>query len=332
MTGKIRIICTNTGDPWRNLAVEEYLLGSVEKGDFVLYLWQNQNTVVIGKNQNPWRECRTELLEKEGGKLARRLSGGGAVFHDLGNLNFTFIMKRENYNFEKQIGVIVSGVNKVGIKAEISGRNDIVVSDKKFSGNAFCFKKGNGLHHGTILISSDFSKLSRYLQVSDEKLRSKGIKSVESRVTNLTEYRPGLSVDEMSAALIKAFEEVYGERDEMWYDVDWMDRDLLSKLYNKYSSWKWRYGETPEFDIEFSKRFGWGGVEIGLKLEGGRIIKAHVYSDAMDEEFIGMMPVALEGCVFVPEAMSECISGLEVGEDKRNMQEDIADFILNKKI
>ena len=330
MAAKTQIIRTNTADPWWNLAVEEYLLGSQGKDEFILYLWQNQNTVVIGKNQNAWRECRTGLLEKEGGKLARRLSGGGAVFHDMGNLNFTFLMNRNDYNFEKQIGVIVKAVNKVGIKAEMSGRNDIVVSGKKFSGNAFCFKKNNAYHHGTILISADFGKLSRYLQVSEEKIRSKGIESVKSRVANLSEYKPGLSIDEMSDALIEAFEEIYGKSDKTWHDVDWMDRDTLLRLYEKYSSWDWRYGETPKFDIEFSERFKWGGVEIGLKLENGRISKAYVYSDAMDEEFIGMLPESLKGCIFVQDSMAGCILDLRVDKDKRSMQEDIAGWIKNK--
>lgn len=330
MAGKIQLICTNTVDPWWNLAVEEYLLGFLDKDEYILYLWQNQNTVVIGKNQNAWRECRTGLLEKEGGKLARRLSGGGAVFHDMGNLNFTFLMNRNDYNFEKQMSVIVKAVNKIGIKAEMSGRNDIVVSGRKFSGNAFCFKKDNAYHHGTILVSADFDKLSRYLKVSEEKIRSKGIESVKSRVTNLSEYKPELSVDEMKGALIEAFEEIYGKSDRTWNDVDWIDRGMLLRLYEKYSSWDWRYGETPEFDIELSERFQWGGIEMGLKLENGRINKACVYSDAMDEEFIGMLPEALKGCIFDPGSMSRRILSLMPDDNRRSMQEDIAAWINNK--
>jgi lipoate-protein ligase A len=199
------IIHTKTLDPWWNLAVEEYLLYNLEKDKCVLYLWQNQNTVVIGRNQNAWRECRTKLLEEEGGRLARRLSGGGAVFHDTGNLNFTFLVNRGDYNLEKQVGVILSAVKKVGIAAEMTGRNDMTVDGKKFSGNAFCFRKFNAYHHGTILVSADIGKLTRYLQVSTEKIRSKGIESVQSRVTNLAEYNPDLTIEEISAALTPSF-------------------------------------------------------------------------------------------------------------------------------
>ena len=173
------ILYTDTFDPWLNLSVEEQLLNSVKPGQFILYLWQNHNTVVIGKNQNAWRECKTELLENEGGKLARRLSGGGAVFHDIGNLNFTFVVDRENYDLTKQVSVILNAVNSLGINAEMNGRNDLTVDKRKFSGNAFCFRKHGAYHHGTVLVNADMSKMARYLQVSKEKILSKGIQSVQ---------------------------------------------------------------------------------------------------------------------------------------------------------
>jgi lipoate---protein ligase len=327
---KTRIIRTNTLNPWWNLAVEEYLLDRAEKDECILYLWQNQNTVVIGKTQNPWRECRTELLEKEEGKLARRLSGGGAVFHDTGNLNFTFIMNKEDYNLKRQVNVILEAVKKKGISAQMTGRNDITVEERKFSGNAFCFRKTNAYHHGTILISADLKKLGRYLEVSQEKMQSKGIQSVQSRVTNLSEYQPSLSVDAMAAAMETAFLEQYGGEGTK-FGTEEMDQIILQKLYEKYASWEWRYGEAPKFDINLDTRFPWGGIEIGLRLEKGRIVHAKVYSDAIDEEFISVLPEHLMGVAFSSSELSEAIRKLSFGQERKQMTDDIAQWLEMKQ-
>lgn len=300
MVENIRIIRTRTLDPWWNLAAEEYLLDSVKPGQCILYLWQNENTVVIGRNQNPWRECRTEQLESEGGKLARRLSGGGAVFHDIGNLNFTFVVDRNLYDLEKQVRVILNAVNSLGIKAEMSGRNDLTADGRKFSGNAFCFRKNSAYHHGTVLVSADFSKLSRYLQVSPEKMKSKGIQSVQSRVVNLSEFKQALNIDDVADALSESFQLLYNLKAAVEDSPKGTkyDHQLMEELYAKYSSWDWRYGEAPSFDIELETRFPWGGVEIGFKLENGVVREASIYSDALDEAYIAGLPEIFKGCVF----------------------------------
>ena len=334
MITKTRIVRTRTLDPWWNLAVEEYLLERVEKGECILYLWQNQNTVVIGKNQNPWKECRTELLECEKGKLARRLSGGGAVFHDTGNLNFTFLVDKAEYNLEKQVRVILEAVKSLGIDAEMTGRNDITADGRKFSGNAFCFKKHSAYHHGTVLVEADMDKMTRYLQVSAEKIRSKGIESVRSRVVNLSEFKPSLTIDEMADALAAAFTRLYGGEGVLEENLGPMDSDTLDELYSKYSSWDWRYGEAPQFDVDFDTRFPWGGIQIGLQLDKGTITKASVYSDALDEEFISMMPEALNGCIFNTAKLAEAVRGMQksCSEDRRQMVEDIAGWLESKAL
>lgn len=328
---KSKVLITDTKDPWWNLAVEEYILYSLEKDEYILYLWQNQNTVVIGKNQNAWRECKTDVLEKEGGKIARRLSGGGAVFHDLGNLNFTFLVNRKNYDLEKQVRVIQRAVTKAGIDCEMSGRNDVITKDgRKFSGNAFCFKKDNAYHHGTIMVSVDMDKLTRYLQVSGEKLKSKGVQSVQSRVVNLTEFNPDLTIEKMIGYMTEAFEEIYETKAERLYNTDGMDREKLNELYQKYSSWEWRYGESPKFDIELSQRFSWGGVTIGMQLENGIIRKTTVYSDAMDEEFIGLLPEAFDGSIFKSDIMSDRIKSVGTKYGRQDIADDIAKWIEDK--
>lgn len=325
-----RIVLTDNLDPWRNLAMEEYLLDHTKPNECILYLWQNQNTVVIGKNQNAWKECRTELLDQEGGKLARRSSGGGAVFHDTGNLNFSFLVDRQFYDIHRQLEIILKAVGKLGINAIFSGRNDLTVDNRKFSGNAFCYRKKSALHHGTILISADMEKMTRYLQVPEDKIKSKGIESVRSRVVNLSEYNAQLDIPTITDALIDSFQELYGETRDIKTGEEGMDQILLNELHNKYSSWDWRFGESPKFDIEMDTRFPWGGIQIGLRLEQGRIAKAFVYSDAMDESFIEMIPGILEGCLFHSKNMSDAIVEANVGAERENMAGDIANWIRSK--
>jgi lipoate-protein ligase A len=334
MNNNTRILRTNTYDPWWNLSVEEYLLDRVEPGQCILYLWQNDNTVVIGRNQNPWRECKTEHFENEGGKLARRLSGGGAVYHDMGNLNFTFVVSREQYDLEKQVGVILDAVNRLGIKAVMSGRNDLTVDGRKFSGNAFCFRKNGAYHHGTVLVHANFQKLSNYLQVSPEKMRSKGVQSVQSRVVNLKELLPSLTIDEMAEALIASFRSIYhsdapvedGIRDGK------AGRAALEELYCKYSSWCWRYGEAPQFDVDLETRFPWGGVEIGFKLENGLVREAAVYSDAMDEAYIAKLPELFKGSAFSSRQLAEKLreAAESMDEAEAAMTLDIAGWLEGK--
>ncbi len=287
------VITSESTDPWRNLALEELLFTSHSEG-IVLYLWQNRNTVVIGRNQNAWKECRAELLEREGGRLARRTSGGGAVFHDMGNLNFTFITPRDGYNLERQLGVILEAVRSQGVNAKFTGRNDLVTAaGGKFSGNAFCFSRAKGLHHGTILVDVNMDKLSRYLAPSADKLKSKGVDSVRSRVANLRELNPAITIDSMAAAVEAAFKAEYGECVRV--DGDSLDRRRLCALEERHASWEWRMGKTPEFNVEFNTRFSWGGIELCFRVKDGTILDTTAYSDAMDEAFIRQLPGLLTG-------------------------------------
>lgn len=282
-------------DPWMNLALEEYLLSQVADRGVMLYLWQNQHTVVIGRNQNAWKECRTTLLSAEDGKLARRLSGGGAVYHDLGNLNFTFLTSPLTYDFIRQIKVIIAGLRLLNIPAYFGGRNDIFVDERKFSGNAFYMGKAGRYHHGTLLVDVDIERMARYLQPPTAKLQAKGIDSVRSRVINLKEINSSLTIPKLKEALQTAFLAEYGGKgDEL--SLEELSHTLpMQKLYEKYQSTSWIYGCTPDFDVELEHRFEWGHVQVGFHVQGGNVSRSVVYSDAMDAELIANLAPCFQG-------------------------------------
>lgn len=317
---RIAYASSDTYNPWYNLALEEYLLNHVVENEIILYLWQNDHTVVIGKHQNAWKECACGELESEGGKLARRLSGGGAVYHDLGNLNFTFVMDRRLYNLERQLNVLLLAVRNFGVEAEFSGRNDLTVGGKKFSGNAFCFKSRSAYHHGTILVNTDMNRLARYLRVSKEKIVSKCVSSVKSRVVNLSYLNPKITIEEMWQSVKESFAQVYGGCSrEFQFD---RDSEEIRRLYRKYASWEWRYGETPDFDISLCNRFDWGEIELCLRIEEGHIKKAVVYSDAMDCGLVEALAESLQGIPFRKDAIMKSVGGIEV-EARRSFVKDL---------
>lgn len=322
------IIQSYETDPWRNLALEDYLMGRCAQDTVLLYLWQNQHTIVIGKNQNPWKECRCELFESEDGRLARRSSGGGTVYHDLGNLNFTFIASPFHYDLHRQLSVIIGACNALGIAAEFTGRNDITVDGRKFSGNAFKKTSRCSMQHGTVLICADLQKLGKYLQPSAEKMKSKGIESVRSRVCNLTEYRADLTPERMREVLCEQFEKEYGKASIL--NVNELDSKAIDMLYEKYASWEWRYGISPKFDVELYNRFEWGEIVLDLNLADGRITAAKVFTDAMDADLADLVAAALPGCVY-GTPMAERLAALDVNEEAKPLAKDIADWLFSKE-
>lgn len=324
----IGLVYSNKYDPWFNLAFEEFLLRNVKEGQIILYLWQNDNTVVIGRNQNAWKECRCAELEADGGKLARRLSGGGAVFHDLGNLNFTFLTTRKNFDVQRQLEVILRGMHLLGLEAEFSGRNDLVIGGRKFSGNAYYYEGNLAYHHGTVMVNTDVAKLSRYLQVSKEKIRSKGIDSVRSRVMNLVDVKPDLTIPDVQAAIVQGFTEIYGKTPEM-LQVD-LSHPMLHSLYQKYSSWEWRYGQTPAFDIQFQQRFPWGEIDLLLNCKNGIIVDAVIFSDAMDAFLIQRMAASLKGQPFTFEKVKEAFSVLATEASHERILSDVLAWLQEK--
>lgn len=306
MITKLRIFETEETNPHRNLATEKYLMDITKPGECLLYLWQNKNTVVIGKNQNPWLECRTSLLEEEGGSLARRLSGGGAVFHDLGNLNFTFIMCKEDYDLDKQVSVIQTACALAGIAAEKSGRNDLLADGRKFSGNAFYQNRTHAYHHGTLMVDVDKDKLGRYLSPPKAKLEAKGVTSVRSRVVNLKELNPALTINIMKANMADAFCKVYGLDAQ---PLTLTDTDLaeISKTAEEYRSWEYLFGTPLPFSFQCEARFDWGYIHLQLEAKEGIVRGAKVYTDAMDWALPQSVEKALLNCRFETAAMQKAL-------------------------
>ena len=302
MVTKIFIYNAQGTNPHENLAAEKVLMDALQPGEAMLYLWQNLNTVVIGKNQNAWLECRTSLLEEEGGKLSRRLSGGGAVYHDLGNLNFTFLMCKEDYDLDKQVAVIQKACALAGILAEKSGRNDLLADGRKFSGNAFYQDKVHAYHHGTLMVDVDKDKLGRYLSPPTAKLQAKGVASVRSRVVNLKELCPSLTIEGMRKHMVLAFQDVYGLTATEFVLDDTM-KTQIHQLKDLYSSWDYLYGAPLSFTFSCEEKFDWGYVGLQLDAKGGIVQEVGINTDAMDWTLPDAIVKALKGCRFETESM-----------------------------
>ena len=291
-------------DPYKNLALEQYLTETVRDGECILYLWQNRHTVVIGRNQNAWQECRTTELTRDGGHLARRLSGGGAVYHDLGNLNFTFCVRTADYDLRRQQTVIVEACRELGVFAEISGRNDVLTDGRKFSGNSFYSHDGASFHNGTLLLNVDMANLGKYLNPSKTKLESKGVTSVRARVINLCDLKPELTVKAMESAMLSAFETVYGLPAKQLAMGDF-SAERLQTLTAQFAAWDWNYGRMRPFTFSCARRFDWGEVTLQFAVKDGFCEGVTVYSDAMETDFVLPLQQALESCRFTVEALCE---------------------------
>ena len=279
----MQFLVSNQTNPYWNIAVENYL---VETADAVtLYLWRNRRTVVIGQNQNPFSECNVEALEADGGYLMRRKTGGGAVYHDDGNLNFSFVVPKALYDQQRQFSVIQRAVESFGLHTELSGRNDILAEGRKFSGNAFSKGRINDLHHGTILIKGNMVDLQRYLKPKPAKLQKHGVASVSSRVVNLAELNPEITPESISIRLKEAFFSEYSEYSECSEYSDYSEiikNPEVKRLHDHFASDEWKYGHWSTFKAQRTAQFDWGGVEVALTIEDDIIREVQISSDALD--------------------------------------------------
>ena len=331
---KTRVLVSSSTNPWFNLAVEEVIYQKMDPFHRVLFVWRNAETVVIGRAQNPWRECNTARMEKDAITLARRKTGGGAVFHDLGNTNFTFMASKPEYNKTISTQIVINALTTFNINAVANGRNDLVIEDgdtlRKFSGSAYREAKDRGFHHGTLLINADLSRLENYLTPNPKKLAAKGITSVKSRVTNLNLIDPNITHEQVSDALIKAYLKYYNEDTEGKIQIEIISPDSLSTLpdleetFKQYSQWDWNFGKTPPFTHTMDERFQWGGVEIYLNITKGVIEEANIYTDSLDPTPFEALAELLNGASYNKPSISNiiyCLIEKRAGQDINQLEE-----------
>lgn len=299
------ILYSNSQDASYNLALEEYIsiyYGGKDK--YILFLWQNNNSVIIGRNQNARNECCFDALREYGTKLVRRNTGGGAVYHDMGNLNFSFICPREHYDVRNSIQIIKRAVSAFGIESEYSGRNDLLVNGSKFSGNAFLTNAKIGLHHGTILVNTDFDIMEKVLRVSKEKIEPKGIGSIRSRVINLKSVCPSITVEAVSKAIILEFKKQYAHdkgcvpvsEEQLFFSAE---NDKFKKIVEKYTSESWNLGDNFNYTYVVKDIFSWGICEIRILLEEGIIKRIGICTDSLFPSEIEKIERTLLGKTFV---------------------------------
>ncbi len=269
-------------DPRINLAIEEYALKNLDINETYLLFYINEPSIIIGKNQNTIEEINTEYVEKNGIHVVRRLSGGGAVYHDLGNLNFSFITKDDGesfHNFRKFTEPVVTALKKLGVNAELSGRNDLLAEGRKISGNAQFSTKGRMFSHGTLLFDSEIESVVSALNVKKDKIESKGIKSIRSRVANISEFiTEKVTIEEFRSLLLKNIFEGMEEIPEyVLTEKDWEKIHELSK--ERYQNWDWNYGKSPKFNLQHSHRFPVGQIDVRFEVNKGTVENCKIYGD-----------------------------------------------------
>lgn len=303
-------------DPRINLAIEEYALNTmdVEKDSFLLF-YINQPSIIIGRNQNTIEEINTDFVEQNGIIPVRRLSGGGAVYHDLGNLNFSFLTKDDGdsfRNFKKFTQPVVDALKKMGVDAELSGRNDILAEGKKISGNAQFSTRGRMFSHGTLMFDTEIDAVVSALKVKKEKIESKGIKSIRSRVTNIVDLLDEpMTVEEFRLAILSS---IFGGEDKVQYweltEEDWANIHKLSE--ERYQKWEWNYGKSPKFNIQHSHRFPTGSVDVRLEVNKGVIEEVKFFGDFFGVGEVEEVEVLLVGKNYSKEAIEQALESVDV--------------------
>lgn len=300
---KIKIFLSDSLNPYLNLATEEWIFLNLEPSSQVLFLWRNEETVVIGRNQNPWSECNLAQMNQDKVHLARRTTGGGAVYHDRGNTNFTFLSPKDSYRKENNVRIILDALKEFGIRGEASGRNDLLIpfaeGARKFSGSAYRESRDRAFHHGTLLLDADLTRLVNYLTPNPKKLQAKGTESVRSRVINLKEVLNSDSVElhheSIADSLIRSFENFYGQKAQ----IEHLNMDSLQEIaalknqFVQLSSWQWLYGHTLEFNLKMDGYFALGFFEFQFKVDECIIKDVQIFTDCLYLELVQKLSVSL---------------------------------------
>ena len=306
-------ISHNSIDPYFNLAAEEYLLKQFDEDIFML--WRDEPCIVVGQNQNTLSEINLDYVKEHSIPVVRRLSGGGAVFHDLGNLNFTFISQdcsKSFTDFKKFTQPILEVLNKLSINAEFSGRNDLTIDGKKFSGNAQYNYKGRVLHHGTLLFASDIVDISSALKVKPSKFEGKSVKSVASHVTNISEHlmKP-ITIVEFREMIMKHIMDTH--KDGKPYELTNGDIENINNLVrNKYNTWEWNFGNSPKYGFENAVKYPGGNIEFNLNVERGIIKDIKIYGDFFGKCDVSDIENALTGVKHSEEDIVKALSEVDI--------------------
>ena len=309
---------SKTHDTAFNIALEEYCFKQLKDEDEIFLLWINEPSIIVGKYQNTIEEINTEYTREKGIHVIRRISGGGAVYHDLNNLNYTIISNRdkgqEGFNFKEFSKPIIETLAELGVKAEFTGRNDLEIDGQKFCGNAQAYIKDRVMHHGCLLFNVDFSALGNALKVSKDKIESKGVKSVRSRVTNILPHlKTPITVEEFGDKIMEYMKKQYPDMKEYVFSKE--ELDYIAKRAEIKRSWEWNYGESPEFNITRGKRFKNGKIQIFATVENSRIKNIKFYGDFFGKnEDLSEIENLLKDVKYTREDVKEKLEMVDIGE------------------
>lgn len=324
----MKYIVNNSNDPRYNLAFEEYCFKHLEinPNEEYVILWINGPAIIVGKNQNTLEEINKQYVDENRIKVVRRITGGGAVYHDLGNLNFSILTLdtgEGKIDFKKYNVPIVKSLEKLGIKCELSGRNDMTIDGKKFSGIAQSVWKKRVLNHGTLLFDTDLEVLSKALNVKQDKIESKGVKSVKSRVTNIKPYmEKDVDVYKFKEILLNTIFSMAG-LEPVEYKLSDEDFENIDKLYNeKYDTWEWNYGSSPKFAYKNYKRFPFGSIDIRFNVVNGAISETTIYGDFFGSKDVSILEEKLNGTNYEKEQVRGVIQDEPLQKYFGNITED----------
>lgn len=315
-----------------NLAYEYCLMNqmtSMRPDETVFYLWQNKDTVVVGRNQNPYKECDIAALKNLGIELVRRVTGGGAVYHDLGNLNYSFICHKEFYSMEKIFSCILEALESLGVPCRLSGRNDILLDGRKISGSAFYQKKDIVLHHGTLMVNVDIERMKACLTPNKAKLNSKGISSVEARVGNVADIRGNIDIAKVKEALFHISRKYFDVASETVL----IDEMFFQEMTQKFSSEEWTYGNYPKDYETVSGKFSWGTVVMGFVIKGTVIERCYIESDSLYPDEINSFERVIKGTDLTDiRSQGERYTEDCSGDIKKRIYEDLFHLIWDKRL
>ncbi|WP_020006335.1 lipoate--protein ligase [Salinicoccus albus] len=305
----------NITDPMVNLAMEEYVLREIPTDDSYFLFYVNQPSIIIGKNQNTFEEINEPYIKENNIKVVRRVSGGGAVYHDEGNLNFSFITEDDGnsfHNFSRFTKPIVDALNDMGIPAELSGRNDLEIKGKKVSGNAMFTQKGRMFSHGTLMLDSNVGEVQNALKVNPKKIESKGVKSVRGRVGNISDFPEGqIEMEDFKRKILAyIFDGEENIEEYVLSDEDWEKINKLSE--EKYQTWQWNYGKNPKYNYNVSHKFDAGLLDVRLNVKKGRIENAKIFGDFFGVGEVDVIEERLSGAEHNKAAIDKALEDVDI--------------------